>query len=937
MESMNGKPTSALSDAVDYSRILHNGVPQDELELLLREHDHAKQEEIFTLRRQLRELTSGSGGAPLVTSAPDRTGDVRTEITQLRQDLATAMTSIRGLLSDGDGNLHEMQLTSLRRQVSQLEGVLESNYQRELRVAEERESALRSEMAQMRQDLRVALETLYGMPAEEAAANGSVDLKPIEDQITELGASLFRVSHEQQAQALEREGTLKAELAHMRRDLLVTLEASYQLPTDRVEALDTQIASWRGQVEDLQQVIRGMQEAQNEAATRQLSARQDELHELRQEIRTTLVASLPEPENEELFAQRTILNGLAERLDQHVSETGSRFTQLSELVSGRSVALEAEYETLRADVQSVAHSAGNSQVLELLNQREQSLSQEIATLQRELATIAQAVTAPSNDPVDHSTEIQALHQAVAALADELNGSREEQRSLLEAQRQSLQQELAASNDVVLEAASAIRDLRPEGAALTTEAFDEMIGVRLGDAQSHWSEAQTQLYRQLVSQMSEMQADLDLVNTGMQAMKPIENDHSEVESSLLEKVDRMLELQRAPDHEDRESTVTNVIAELRREIQEVRADLRAGLQERATEGDERAVAAQDFSLDDVARAVSAQLLNDRGEEDRLAADRDAMLHREIAQIRHEVQGAVQQVLASTSSDQTVDSDVGLSSLRSELAEIHESVTRIPDSHDKELHAELTSLRQDLHSALDMLRAEPAPQERDYADASDSLAPRIAELELALQRSREDQQRWMEERDEKLYSQLREMRANLSATFSESRAAQAEVVNDSWHDDLAELRSEIAALTELSRTPEVHDDSAMIDMIAGVRSEMREALEAVRTSDSESGATPSDPLAIQGGLTALAISIQQATANQDRMVESQQQTLQAAVAQMREEIHSAVSALTRESVDSFEKRQGQLRMDQLEMERNLAQLRQELVATQTDPGNKKKLWR
>jgi len=27
----------------------------------------------------------------------------------------------------------------------------------------------------------------------------------------------------------------------------------------------------------------------------------------------------------------------------------------------------------------------------------------------------------------------------------------------------------------------------------------------------------------------------------------------------------------------------------------------------------------------------------------------------------------------------------------------------------------------------------------------------------------------------------------------------------------------------------------------------------------------------------------------------------------------------------------------MERNLAQLRQELVATQADPGNKKKLWR
>jgi hypothetical protein len=74
-----------------------------------------------------------------------------------------------------------------------------------------------------------------------------------------------------------------------------------------------------------------------------------------------------------------------------------------------------------------------------------------------------------------------------------------------------------------------------------------------------------------------------------------------------------------------------------------------------------------------------------------------------------------------------------------------------------------------------------------------------------------------------------------------------------------------------------------------------------------------------------------------VESQRQSLQAAITQMREELRAALTGLTHESMDTFEKRQSQLRMDQLEMERNLAKLRQELVTTQADPSNKKKLWR
>ena len=257
MEQNHGKPSSSLIDSVDYSGVLQTGTPRDVLESLLREHDRAK--------------APSSNGAGV---------ELQSQVASLRSELANALGAIRGLLTEGDSDLHEMQLTSLRRQISQLEGVLESNYQREIRVAEERETALRSEMAQMRQDLRVALETLYRMPEETNASTDGAELIKLQQQIAALESSLTRTVSEQQASVLERENALRAELAIMRRDLLVTLEASYQLPTERLEGLDGQIASWRGQVEELQTVFLNMQEAQDAGALQHRAALQDEIRQL---------------------------------------------------------------------------------------------------------------------------------------------------------------------------------------------------------------------------------------------------------------------------------------------------------------------------------------------------------------------------------------------------------------------------------------------------------------------------------------------------------------------------------------------------------------------------------------------------------------------------------------------------------------------------------
>ncbi len=937
MEYVNGKPSSALSDTVDYSRILHNGVPRDELEALLREHDRAKEAELSSLRREVNDLTSRAEAGLPEDNSTDRTVELRSEVSQLRQEFATAMASLRGLLSGGDGNLHEMQLASLRRQVSQLEGVLESNYQRELRVAEERESALRSEMAQMRQDLRVALETLYRMPDEGTAPSASLDLKPLEDQITELGSSFFRLSNEQQALALEREGTLKAELAHMRRDLLVTLEASYQLPTERVEALDSQIASWHGQVEELQRVVLGMQDAQGEAATQQQSALHAEMHELRQDIQTTLVSSLPQSEHEDLLEQRNVTNLLAERLDRQASEAGSHFEQLAELLTGGASALQVQFETLRADLQVIAHAADDNQMLDLLSEREQTLSQDIAALHRDLAAISEAVTPSAGEPVSDGAELQALRDSVTALAADLAQTRNEQQALLQAQIETVREDIATGHGAMLEAARAGRESRDEGPVLTVESIGEMIGSRLGEVQSHWSAAQTELYRQLVSQMAEVQADLDLVNTGIQAVQPIENEGSELESSLVEKVNQILAHQQLQDVGKRDSVPAEMLDVIRAEIQAIRDDLQATVQEHSTPADEPALSAPHVSIDDVMREISARLDAERAEEARLSSDRDAMLHHQFEQIRRDVQSAVQQVGMTVVEEGTTGSILDLSELRSDIAELRDSVTQIPASHDGELRTELGTLRQDLLAALDARQAQPAPSPSDDVDGVDALADRMTELELALQRSQEEHERRLAERDELLYSQLGELRSTVSSALEEPEPASDEGAGELWQAELAQLRSEIADLAHRSVTPEVHDDSAIIELVSTVRNEVHDALEAMRTTDSSSDVTPSSQLSIQEGLTALAISIQQATANQDRLIEAQQQTLQAAIAQMRDEIHTAVSGLTRESVDSFEKRQNQLRLDQLEMERNLAQLRQELVATQADPSNKKKLWR
>jgi hypothetical protein len=248
-----------------------------------------------------------------------------------------------------------------------------------------------------------------------------------------------------------------------------------------------------------------------------------------------------------------------------------------------------------------------------------------------------------------------------------------------------------------------------------------------------------------------------------------------------------------------------------------------------------------------------------------------------------------------------------------------------------------LRQELHAALDSVVAAATAKPGATDEVDSPLLERVAELERTLQASQQEQRRWLEERDAAVNSQLGALSASLTSAASTAQDPRQEAWMESWHEDLTVLRHEIAALAKQTETQQTPDDASVLDLVSTLRSEMLAALESIRTSRPAEVATSPDSTNMQGDIAALGTALQQSSANQQRIMESQQQAVQTAITQMREEMRSALSGLTRESIDTFEKRQSQLRMDQLEMERNLAQLRQELVATQADPGNKKKLWR
>jgi hypothetical protein len=366
---------------------------------------------------------------------------------------------------------------------------------------------------------------------------------------------------------------------------------------------------------------------------------------------------------------------------------------------------------------------------------------------------------------------QAKHQETTVLqaqVSELSAALEHSRSALER---------AESQNTRLEAPIDRRDDAREGPALTAEAIGAMISSRFADLQSHWNEAHTRQYRQLVSQLAEIQSDLDNISTSMQALQPMDLDEPRLDSSLLEQILTRLEAVPAQAVDGENSDSVDELTRLRDEVQGLRSDLQAVLQSASVGANEGAAGTPDLAF------ISA------------------------------------------------------------------------------------------------LRA-----------------------------SQENQRRWLEERDVALYGQLDELRSRLESAASDSQQLRSPAGEDAWHEALIELRSEIL-----------------------------QALESIRATSSVESTTPSDSLGTGDSLAELVASLQQFSANQARILESQQQRLQADIGQMREEMRSALSVLTSENMDTFEKRQSQLRMDQLEMERNLAQLRQELVTTQADPGNKKKLWR
>jgi hypothetical protein len=780
-------------------------------------------------------------------------------------------------------------------------------YERISEIVSEKSSALETELVALRADVQVTMETLAARLDAVPESPGRDAFESLHQRLSELQSAVTSRERSDVGLAEERERYFAAEMASLKTEI----QASIRELSTRLEAIPDEQDS-------------------------------DALHEIRKQL-GDLQLSLTTREDREAAVIDERQRAFAAALDEELVSLRADIRSAVESVSAEQAGTFGEHErdtllSLEPQLQKTVLDlqGGNERALQEFGERELALKGDIASLHRDLAALAEAVSRAGTGSVDHSTDLQALQDSLATMVSEINQVREEQRALLSAHGQAVHEELAASQDVLLETSIAIRDANASGPALTPETIGEIISTRLGALQSNWNEAQTEQYRQLISHVSEIQVDLDNVSTVMQAIQPNDSDASGLDSSVLEQVKALLEaLQvRAPEGENTASI--DEFNRLRYEIQGLRSDLQSALQAESTRANEGAVGAPDFTLDDVVRVIATQLNAEKAEDNRLATNRENVLRHELAQIRQEMQTAVQQARAAASNGGTSAPPLDLSELHAEVAQIRAGLAREPDPQDNELRGELAQFRQDLHSVVDSLRGAAAEASAD-SDHDNLLTERVAELELALQQSQNDQRRWLEERDAALHTQFEELRASLISAVSDTQPSHDKADDDAWREELIRLQGEIADLAKLSEAREVHADSPIVDLLAALRSEMVQAMESATASNVIESTNSSDSAAIQDGLTALAASLQQSNANQERIVESQKQSLQAATTQMRDEMRTALSGLTRESIDTFEKRQSQLRMDQLEMERNLAQLRQELVATQADPSNKKKLWR
>ncbi|HEX6509521.1 MAG TPA: hypothetical protein VF221_17975, partial [Chloroflexota bacterium] len=798
MEHINGKDSSSLLASVDYSRVLHSGVSQDVLESLLREHDSAKQAEIAGLRLEVQKLTTAlqqvqSAGA---VNAQESTS-IQAEIARLRQEFATAIASVRGLLVEGDGDLHEMQLTSLRRQVTQLEGVLESNYQRELRVAEDRETALRSEMAQMRQDLRVALETLYRMPADGADGSNDETLLVLQKQVTDLGSAMERVLREQQQAGVERENALRNEIAQMRRDLLVTLEASYQLPEDRSGELDEQFTAWRGQVAELQHIILGTQDAQERHAQMQRETIVQELTRLQEQTKEAL-AAIPDAERGDLQQVRSMLHHISECLSAQPREDPERLERLEREFLARNEALGVELTRLGDEVRSaldtyagrdtstdgVAAAAidalrqqisdmrdalrqSNDGEQERLAERGREIQTAFAALHEELRNGLASVEASSAGGSGSEEEWQSVRHQLSDLLIRIEQSKAEQQELVKSEAVALRDEISQAGQAWQTAVDTIRESSNDSTERSAEVLTHQLNGMLEQLRMDWSAAQTEQYRQVIAQVAQLQSDIDEVSTAIQGLEPVlPVADQESERQLAVRLDALMAALET--QSDRQGSMpSGGLDALQAEVAALRTEIGTAL-ERATSQVAGAESGPGLALDDITRAIAMQLQAVSAESERLAANRDGVLRLELAQVRQEMQTAVQQQRSASSAPSLEGVAVDLTPIQAEIAALRERLEAAPGSPDSSLRDDISQLRTDLQATIDSLASTLQSNADQSDEQSTFLRSKVAELGAQLESARTTQEQLVDRRDE--IAQVREdIRATIDAFLSEQNHA------------------------------------------------------------------------------------------------------------------------------------------------------------------------
>jgi hypothetical protein len=958
-----------------------NGVPQDVLKPDASEHDQVKNKEIAALQRQLTDLqTAVFQSRPRYETSPD---DLKAELVQMRSEFRTALASILAPSGDGGGELPEMQLSALRRQVAQLEGALESNYGRELRAAEERELALRSEMAQMRQDLRVALETLYRIPESTAPDSAHPEVEDLREQLSQLTASFARATHEQERAAIERETALLAEIGHMRRDLLVTLEASYQLPGDRADGLLAQIESWQHDVKQLQQSMEQTQQSLQEQARLARESAAQELAAMQRRVEDAMDAMATrsrEAQASQVAAATQHFETVEARM---AADVATRLDGVERTVAGMSSQLQTAMSSIGEGLQTalstgLAHSTAEltgrfeeraaslvdrlelrlttvsdemrAAIAECLAQESSRIQERSIASARELTEKLDAVHATLTDLHDRPVEagiragdLEPLHSAVAQHAAALEavrasidetvaqalGQHEQLREFVTSQAQATNGDIASMREAILEALLAQAD-----ADTVTPLTLADIEAALGDAIAHLRDdsnrQQTEQYRQLVSQVAQLQLDIDGISTELVSLQPsVDSDSIGFVSEA--QMSELLEAIRSPRHSESPSSEEAVFA-LRTVVERLSADLQRELESLPVRLNpiEGATAP---GIEEVVRSAVAEREAAWLSALDQSTNQTAVLHAELLELRGEIDAALHR--PTTGADVAADGEPA-QQLRADIEELRSQMVALGEAQQTAVRDAVVHIRDDMQRSIESFRADRAGVDSGTAGASEMTDDRLAALSTAVQRLESQLATEHAERDAYFRAELGELRATMlqSVSSTEDQTRQQSV---QLSEDLQALKRELAAMQE-RRGDDMASMPVRADDVAALRSQLDAVLEAVhgqREAPEPHGFQNQEQLWEE--LTGLAATVRADVERQEAVITSQAEALSAAVAQMREEMHAALQGLTRESVDAFEKRQTQLRMEQLEMERNLANLRQELIASRAEGNSKRKGWR